>query len=101
MNSLQRSIEVGEIVILRGIGQRPEFWADLRFRCDAGFGMSAETIGSKIVGVYMCNRQESVIEGREIDPVATKIYQETGRIPAYSVNSPDFERSRSRKKKKK
>lgn len=82
MNSLERDIVPGEVVIV-GAGHTPiGRVADRRFKCYAGFGLSAATAGRMIVGRWMSDEEPAAINGSHIDVDETAAYQrQHGRGP--------------------
>lgn len=75
-NSLNRDIEIGEIVIIDPDIVDPEFAEDTRFKVIGGFGMKVYLTGSAIIGVWMSDNTSERYEGYEIEPYLTNQYQE-------------------------
>ena len=76
MNTLGRSIEKGEVVILDKNYFDASIHSDLRFRCDAGYGMHNFTAGTALFGVFLIDGESDRIEGTMIDAKATEHYQQ-------------------------
>jgi hypothetical protein len=67
MNNLGRDIQVGEIVVISAEYTDRQ---DRRFRCEGGFGMLANTMGTALMGVWHSDPKESArtrLEGDMID----------------------------------
>lgn len=73
MNSLNRTIEKDEVVI---IDRRVYTVKDARFICKNGLGMSNNARGGSIAGTWVEDGEYDAIYGSEIDSEATAIYQE-------------------------
>lgn len=79
-NNLKRDIKAGEEVIVMPEQLKPEFRNDPKefiFVCHSGFGMQANTMGTKIFGYWkkQGKTEEDYIRGYYIDAVSTKTHQ--------------------------
>lgn len=77
-NSLGREIKEGEIVILDKRYISTDYWEDRRVEVRGGFGMRGFTHGSALSVKWLSDGEEARAEGWMVDPVETKIFQETG-----------------------
>jgi hypothetical protein len=78
MNALNRTIEKGEIVVVKRSWMKDEFKSlDKRlFKCNgSGFGTIAGTAGTAIFGEWLHDNSSDRIEGTEISREETLEYQ--------------------------
>jgi len=66
MNSLNRNIAEGEVVILKAKHYKGDENAR-KFKCKSGFGMASFTAGTAIFGSFVEDGEECRIEGYEIE----------------------------------
>lgn len=77
-NALNINLKPGEVVILNKSDYSPQFWGDLRFECQSGFGMQASTIGRAIFGKWLVDGEQCRIDASiGIDVPATLAYWES------------------------
>ncbi len=81
MNSLQRDIRPGEVVIVSAYYAPPEQQADRRFKCYAGAGLDAKSFGRRIVGRWLGTQLPDSIVGAWIDPTETAALAQQGGQP--------------------
>lgn len=78
MNTLDRDIQKGEVVVVKNSVFSRKFETELEqrlFVCEDGFGMAQITMGQAIFGYWLKTGTKSRIEGTWIDKGATKRYQ--------------------------
>lgn len=75
-NSLNRDIEVGEIVIIDPHVVDDELSEDTRFKVLGGFGMNCFFTNSDMTGVLMATEENYRFQGYEIEPYLTAQYQD-------------------------
>jgi len=66
MNSLNRNIEKGEIVILSAKCYKGDE-ESRKFKCESGFGMNSFTSGTAIFGAFVKDGEKCRVEGYEIE----------------------------------